>query len=286
MKLCRFNSGRFGVAVDGGVVDVTEIVEGALAGARYPFPQHDAFIAALPTCKAAITDAAARAVPLALDGIRFDLPVANPGKIVAAPVNYAKHLEEVRDQPELNHANAAHMRQIHEIGLFLKANSSLIGPSEPVRIGQPDRRNDHEIELVAIIGREGKNIAACDALDYVAGYAVGLDMTVRGPEDRSFRKSLDTYTVLGPWLVTSDELPDPFGLDFELKVNGLVRQRANTRDLVLGVPELIAFASSFYTLHPGDLLFTGTPEGVGPVTPGDRMDAWIDQVGTMSIAVE
>jgi 2-keto-4-pentenoate hydratase/2-oxohepta-3-ene-1,7-dioic acid hydratase in catechol pathway len=177
------------------------------------------------------------------------------------------------------------MRQIREIGLFLKATSSLIGPSDPVRIAFPDRRNDHEIELVAVIGRPGRNIRAEDALAHVAGYAIGLDMTVRGPEDRSFRKSIDTYSVLGPWLVTADELPDPSGLELELTVNGETRQKANTRDLVLSVPELIAFASSHYTLHPGDLLFTGTPEGVAPVAAGDRMVARIEGIGAMTVDV-
>ncbi|MBB3948100.1 2-keto-4-pentenoate hydratase/2-oxohepta-3-ene-1,7-dioic acid hydratase in catechol pathway [Rhizobium skierniewicense] len=191
----------------------------------------------------------------------------------------------MRDQVDLHHGNEAHMRQIRDIGLFLKASSSLIGPSDRVVIGKPERRNDHEIELAVVIGRIAKNVPAAEALDYVAGYAVALDMTVRGPEDRSFRKSLDTYSVLGPWLVTADELPDPACLDFELTVNGLTRQKANTRDLVLSVSELIEFASSFYTLHPGDLIFTGTPEGVGPVERGDRIVAGIDGVGSITIDV-
>src|SRR5207302_2075817 len=105
--------------------------------------------------------------------------------------------------------------------------------------------------------------------EHVAGYCIGFDITVRGPEERSLRKSIDGYTVLGPWLVTADEVKDPAALDLELKVNGETRQRANTRDLIIPIPELIAFASSFYTLMPGDVLLTGTPEGVGPIGPGD-----------------
>jgi 2,4-diketo-3-deoxy-L-fuconate hydrolase len=108
---------------------------------------------------------------------------------------------------------------------------------------------------------------------------------VRGPEDRSLRKSIDTYTVLGPWLVTSDELADPSALDLSITVNGEPRQRANTRELILGVPELIEFASSFYTLFPGDVLLSGTPEGVGPIRPGDVMLARIDGIGEMQVHV-
>ena len=108
---------------------------------------------------------------------------------------------------------------------------------------------------------------------------------MRGPEERSLRKSIDGYTVLGPWFVTADEVSDPAGLDLELKVNGEARQRANTRDLIIPIPELIAFASSFYTLIPGDVLLTGTPEGVGPIAPGDVLDASISGIGTMRVRV-
>jgi len=153
--------------------------------------------------------------------------------------------------------------------MFLKANSALVGPSEGIPIRFPDRRNDHEVELVMVIGKAGSNIAQADALDYVAGYCLGLDMTVRGREDRSFRKSVDGYAVLGPWLVTADELPDPDAVPISLAVNGEVRQNSNTSQLIYNCRRLIEFASEFYTLYPGDLVYTGTPEGVGPVKAGD-----------------
>ena len=100
--------------------------------------------------------------------------------------------------------------------------------------------------------------------------AIGLDVTIRGSEDRSLRKSADSYTVLGPWLVTADEIPDPGALDLEIAVNGERRQKSNTKYLILGVAELIELASSFYTLYPGDVVLTGTPEGVSPIKPGDQ----------------
>src|SRR5262249_30671802 len=104
-------------------------------------------------------------------------------------------------------------------------------------------------------------------------------------EERSLRKSIDSYTVLGPWMVTSDELSDPSDLDLALMVNGHIRQKANTRDLIIGVADLIAFASSFYTLMPGDVLLTGTPEGVGPIVAGDMISAEIARIGRMEVAV-
>ena len=121
--------------------------------------------------------------------------------------------------------------------------------------------------------------------DYVAGYAIGLDITIRGSEDRSFRKSADSYSVLGPWLVTADEIPDPGTLDLEIAVNGERRQQSNTRYLILGVAELIELASSMYTLYPGDVIFTGTPDGVSPIVAGDRIVATIESIGTMHVAV-
>jgi 2-keto-4-pentenoate hydratase/2-oxohepta-3-ene-1,7-dioic acid hydratase in catechol pathway len=128
-------------------------------------------------------------------------------------------------------------------------------------------------------------VSANQALRHVAGYCIGLDITVRGSEDRSMRKSSDTYTVLGPWLVTADEIPDPSALDLSITVNGERRQKGNTRDLILSVPELIEWASSFYTLLPGDILLTGTPDGVGPIRPGDLMHARIDRIGDMDVHV-
>jgi 2-keto-4-pentenoate hydratase/2-oxohepta-3-ene-1,7-dioic acid hydratase in catechol pathway len=137
-----------------------------------------------------------------------------------------------------------------------------------------------------VIGKRADRIEPDKAFEYVAGYCIGLDITVRGPEERSLRKSIDTYTVLGPWLVTADELADPSQLSLRLSVNGQVRQNANTRDLIIDVPHLIAFATGFYTLLPGDVLLTGTPEGVGPIKPGDVIQSEISRVGAMTTPVQ
>jgi 2-keto-4-pentenoate hydratase/2-oxohepta-3-ene-1,7-dioic acid hydratase in catechol pathway len=110
-------------------------------------------------------------------------------------------------------------------------------------------------------------------------------MTVRGPEERSFRKSVDSFAVVGPWVVTADELTDPSALAIELSVNGEPRQRANTRDLIVDVPGLIEMASRFYALLPGDIILTGTPAGVGPVVPGDVIVASIEGIGSMRVQV-
>jgi 2,4-diketo-3-deoxy-L-fuconate hydrolase len=281
VKLCRF-AGKLGLT-DGTLVRDVTAAAASLSSHRYPLPTHDPFIAALERLREPIMSAARNARALPVADVALLSPVANPGKIMGAPVNYAKHLEEARADAGIHHQNR--VDEIQRAGLFLKATSSMVGPSEGVRLRHATRRNDHEVELVAVIGRTADRVDAAQALDYVAGYCIGLDMTTRGPEERSLRKSIDSYSVLGPWLVTADEIPDPGNLEVSLTVNGELRQRANTRELVLGIPQLIAFASSFYTLYPGDILFTGTPQGVGPVQAGDVMRATIQGIGSMEVKV-
>lgn len=282
MKLCRFDGNRLGVVQGEVLRDVTAVTD-ALPALRWPLPPGDLLIAQLPALLPRIAELAATAPAVPLAGVRLDSPVANPNKIIAAPVNYHKHIEESRADPGIHFGSD--VKAIDHYGLFLKANSSLVGPSAGVPITRPDRRTDHEIELAVIIGQGGYRIPEERALAHVAGYAIGLDMTIRGTEDRSYRKSFDGFTVLGPWLVTPEEVPDPDNLDFRLEVGGEVRQQSNTRHLIFGVRKLIAFASAAYTLFPGDILLTGTPEGVGPVKPGDVIRCWIERIGEMTVAV-
>ncbi len=284
MRLCRFGDGRLGVVEGALVRDVTPALD-VLPGLRYPFPRHDVLIENLNDVVARVRTIAADAPTIPLDGLALLSPVANPGKLIAAPVNYQKHLDEVRGDAQLHNNNPGHTLTIHNAGVFLKATSSLVGPGEGVVIRTADRRTDHEIELAFVIGRTACRVSRSEAMQYVAGYAIGLDITIRGSEDRSFRKSADSYSVLGPWLVTADEIPQPGLLDLELSVNGERRQQSNTRYLILGVAELIELASSFYTLYPGDVVFTGTPEGVSPIEPGDKIVATIATIGTMEVNV-
>ena len=282
MKLCRFNDNRLGLVEGDRVKDVTAALD-VLPPARYPLPGYDLMIAHLPQVRAAAEKLAKDAKSVALADCKLLSPVANPGKIVAAPVNYKKHLEEAQSDPELHHQNK--IAEIQRVGLFLKATSSLAGASEGIEVRHADRRTDHEIELVAIIGKKADRVKREDAMQHIAAYCIGLDITVRGPEERSLRKSIDSYSVMGPYLVTADSVTDPSNLDFELTVNGEPRQKANTRDLIIGIADLIVFASAYYTLMPGDLLMTGTPDGVGPIKPGDVIDARIDQLGAMQVKV-
>ena len=284
MRFCRFGDGRLGLVEDSVVRDVTAALD-VLPSHRYPFPTHDLFIANLDRVIDRVRAIAANSPPLPLNGLQLLSPVANPSKIIGAPVNYQKHLDEVRSDAQLHHDNQAHTAVIHKIGLFLKASSALAGPSDGIALRKLDRRNDHEVELAVVIGKRANNVSRADALRFVAGYSIGLDVTIRGPEERSLRKSADTYAVLGPWLVTADEIPNPGDLNLKISVNGEERQNSNTKYMILGVPELIEFASAFYTLHPGDVIMTGTPEGVSPIQPGDSVLATIEKIGAMEVQV-
>lgn len=290
MKLCRFGKNQIGlVDAEAGVVrDVSGVLK-LLPAVRYPVPRGDLLIANLPKIKAAAAKLAKRAKPIPLAKVKLLAPVANPGKIIGAPINYVDHVAEAQADKGIGHGRDFSNAEIARWGMFLKAGSSLVGPSEGVAIRKPfttmENRNDHEIELVAVIGRKGNRIRREDALKHVVAYTIGLDMTLRGPQFAGFRKSIDTYAVLGPWIVTADEFGDPGDVGLTIAVNGEKRQDSRTKHLVYDIPRLIEFASSFYTLEPGDLLYTGTPAGVGPVKAGDVMTAAIERIGTMSIAV-
>ena len=288
MKICRFNDNRLGlVDVEANEVrDVTAALK-VLPKVSYPLPHGDLMMANFAKVKREITRLAPRAPKKKLSSVKLLAPIANPGKIIGAPINYAKHIDEARKDAEIHAGGLKRLMStpIGKWGLFLKANSALVGPSEGVVRRFPRRRTDHEVELAVIIGRKGTNIKYKDALNYVAGYAIGLDMVIRGSEVQSFRKSVDTYAVLGPWMVTKDEIKDPDDLDLEIRVGKTLRQSSNTSNLIFDVRRLIEFGSSFYTLYPGDVIMTGTPEGVNRVKPGDVMHATIEKIGSMDVKV-
>ena len=278
MRICRFDRDRLGLVQGDEVLDVTKALD-AIPAQRWPLAQGDPFILHFRKVLAAARKLAPKAKRKKLAKVKLLSPVPNPGKIIGAPINYNDHVAESIKDPGIAHGRTNIQRGIGEWGLFLKAGSSLIGFGEEIRLRWPERRNNHEVELALVIGKEGNKIPREKALEHVCAYAIGLDMTVRGPELQCFRKSIDTYSVLGPWLVTADEIGDPNHLDLSIEVNGELRQSSNTKHLVYDVERLIEFGSSMYTLHPGDVIMTGTPAGVSPVRPGDALHAYVEGVG-------
>lgn len=272
MRLALFNKGRLGLVDGYELVDVTEQLAGSgTPGAAGALHQHIETAARGDATEIDLTGCAR--VPLAEAVLEAPLP--RPGKIVGAPVNYLDHKAEME-----------YTTSVADLGVFLKANSSVIGPGQDILLPYTDKRTDQEGELGVVIGRTATHVSADDALDHVFGYTCVLDITVRSGEDRSTRKSFDTFTPIGPWVVTADEIPDPDTLDLRCDVGGTTRQRTNTADLIFGVRELIAYTSSVMTLHPGDVIATGTPAGVGPLSHGDRVVLEIEQVGRLEVGVD
>ena len=292
MKLALFDDNRLGVVTasgdaDGVVVDVSD----ALPWPHDPDPLTAGWWRALCRDFAALApalDAAARrGTPRPISEVSLRAPVLAPSKVLAAASNYGDHVAEMHVVQErtLGRVEAWMMN----FDVFLKAPSSVVGPGAdivlPRDVVAAGHEVHHESELVVVIGRGGKDIPVESAMDAVLGFTAGLDITVRSAADRSRRKSYDTFSPVGPWLVTRDELGDGGNLDIRLTSGGEVRQSVNTRDMLTPVAQIVAYASRIMTLNPGDILFTGAPPGVGPITAGEKLDMTISGIGSMTVAV-
>ncbi|UED87999.1 fumarylacetoacetate hydrolase family protein [Streptomyces profundus] len=291
MKLVLFDDHRLGV-VDGTgerarVVDVTD----ALGWPHDPDPLTAGWWRRLcrdfPEARGRLAEAAEAGESRPLETVRLLAPAVNPSKIVACACNYADHVAEMHGVQERTLGGVESWMM--DFDVFLKSPSSLSGPADdivlPEEIVAAGQEIHHESELVIVVGTGGRDIPEARALDHVLGYTLGLDITVRSAADRSRRKSYDTFSPLGPVLVTADEIGDPGALEILLDVNGGKRQHVNTRDLLTPVPAIVSYASRMMTLLPGDLIFTGAPPGVGAIEPGDTVRASITGVGAMTLAV-
>ena len=220
------------------------------------------------------------ALPQVPAGTRFGPCVAGTGKFICIGLNYADHAAESGLKVPL------------EPIIFMKATSAIVGPHDDVMIPRGSEKTDWEVELAVVIGTRAKHVTEAEALAHVAGYAVTNDVSERAFQtERSGQwtkgKSCDTFGPIGPWLVTRDEVADPQDLAMWLTVNGVKRQDGSTRTMVYGVAHLVSYLSQFMTLHPGDVISTGTPPGVGmgmkpPVylRDGDVVELGIAGLGT------
>jgi len=273
VRLARYDNGRIGVVTARGIVDVTDAA--GVDPLAWPPIDPTRLVADFDRLRPALERAAAEGTPIPVSQVKLLTPIPWPNKVVAFPVNYHAHGAEM----------GAGYRATNQ-GFFLKPNSSLSGAGEPVVLPDlPGREVHHESELAIVIGKTARNVARADWKDYVFGYACLLDMVVRGREERVARKAYDTFCPVGPWITTADEVPDPTALRMRLWVDDELRQDANTRDLVLDIPGMIEMASAVMTLYPGDIIATGTPEGVGPVVAGEKIRIEIDHCGEMIVDV-
>lgn len=274
MKIAVYDSGagpRIGIVLGDRIVDAG--LEGPLMDHLEDWSRHAARLASLDP---------ADGRPLA--EVRLLAPIPRPGKIFAIGLNYADHIAESgMGTPE---------RQVW----FTKAQTSVNGPFDPVQASKVSPTLDYEAEMVAVIGRRGKHIAREDAAAHIFGYCVGNDVTERAWQHAtpqwSLGKSFDTHAPFGPWITTGDEV-DPHALDIRCTVNGEERQASNTRHLVFDVFDQVAHLSQAMTLEPGDVIFTGTPGGVGAamtprrfLRPGDVVRVEIESLGAIENRVE
>ena len=220
-----------------------------------------------------------------VDG-RILAPISRPGKVICIGLNYRDHAAESGMEPP------------PEPVVFNKFPQTVIGPEELIKIPAVCKEVDYEAELVAVIGKKGRRIPKADALQYVAGYMNGNDVSARDWQIHKpgkqwlLGKTPDTFAPCGPWLVTADEVPQPENLGIRLRLNGQTLQNSTTKELIFGIAELVAYVSQITTLEPGDLIFTGTPPGVGmarkpPIflKPGDVCEVEIDGLGVLKNSV-
>jgi 2-keto-4-pentenoate hydratase/2-oxohepta-3-ene-1,7-dioic acid hydratase in catechol pathway len=208
-------------------------------------------------------------------GIKL-MPPLIPTKIIGLGWNYAKHKKELKcsdDKPIM----------------FLKPSSAVIGPDDSIILPKASKHVEHEIELGIVIGKTGKNISADKANDYIAGYTIILDITARDLQWGARKKGdpwdvckgFDTFAPIGPGIVPKKFVPDPGNLSLELKVNGKTKQRSNTSDMLMKPEEIVSYVSEYMTLELGDVIASGTPEGVGPIKDGDVIESTIEKIGYM-----
>ncbi|MGF9664186.1 fumarylacetoacetate hydrolase family protein [Arthrobacter crystallopoietes] len=283
MKLAVFNDNRIGLVRDGLVRDVTHLAPAEFGS--WPEQRMNWIIRNWTTVEGLVEDAAAGAGRPVEEVI---LRAANPAppQVFAIPANYKAHLGEIGKRSITKGGRTA-----REVGFFLKAAGSLSGAGEPIELPAGSaRRFDHECELAVVIGKAGRNIRREDAMEYIFGYSCLIDLTMRiepgeFEEDRSLRKSFSTFTPVGPWLVTADEVGEVDELRSRLSVNGEERQSARIGDMIVGIAESIELISSVVGIQPGDVIASGTPQGVGPLVPGDVVEIGIDRIGSMKLDV-
>jgi 2-keto-4-pentenoate hydratase/2-oxohepta-3-ene-1,7-dioic acid hydratase in catechol pathway len=292
MRLVCFGDYRIGVLTDAGIHDVSAAVPGWQPGDVYAMNR---LIGGGEALRPAIQQAAEQARATPVEGVRLRAPVPCPTHLLAAPVNFRAHQAEMREQGfgrVPGSGSAAGGDTAETLGFFMKATGSITGASDPIELpmhNHADRRFDHEGEIAFVIGKEARGVSPEDATRYIFGYTIVIDATMRGTPERSEervqRKSYYSFSPMGPCLTTADELSDWTKLNVKLWLNGEQRQDANATDMIVNIPNLLSRASHVLPLRPGDVYTTGSPPGVGRITPGDRVEVEAPGIGRMTLAV-
>ena len=291
MKICHYNANEAGV-VQG---DKVHPVGPALVKAKYVRDGYTMVevVTALANesgAMACVNDAIKSASPLPLASVKLLAPLTNPPSLWAAAANYRAHQAEMKIK--MGSADRAELTKDELMAeFFLKPTSSIIGPGDTVVLPKISKDVDFECELCAVIGKKARKVSEERALDYVFGYTICWDLSQRDPwgrgrhNTRNIRKGFDTFTALGPWIVTKDEVEEPQNLSINVEQNGKPAMTAHTSDMICGIRDHIRFLTSCLTLRPGDLITTGTPAGVKKLADGDRLKGTIEKIGSMELNV-
>ena len=291
MRLCHYNANEAGAVVGDRVYAIGEALTSA-GHLRAGYTMLDV-VQALdgdPAAMRCAQDALRGGRALPLRSVKLLAPILNPPSIWAAASNYRDHEAEMREK--MGSYDRAHFSKDELMAeFFLKPTSSIVGPGGPLILPSISKDVDFECELCAVIGTSARRVTEERALDHVFGYTMLWDFSQRDPwgrgrnNTRNIRKGFDTFTGLGPWIVTRDEIEDPQDLAIRVEQNGKLEMSAHTGDMICTLREHIRFLSGVLTLRTGDLIATGTPAGVRKLSDGDRLKGSIDKIGEMEIEV-
>jgi 2-keto-4-pentenoate hydratase/2-oxohepta-3-ene-1,7-dioic acid hydratase in catechol pathway len=291
MKLCHYAPGRAGIVAR----DRVHPIGDALVKAGHLRDGHTMLevieaLANRPAALAAARECLASGASVPLSSVKLLAPIVNPPSIWAAAMNYRDHQAEMRERVKAaDHSQLAGDDLMAEF--FLKPVSSIVGPGGPVILPRMAKHVDFECELCAVIGTTARRVTEERALDHVFGYTMCWDFSQRDPwgigrsNTRNIRKGFDTFTGLGPWIVTRDEIPDPQDLSFTVEQNGRPVMKAHTGNMICSLREHIRFLSGVLTLGPGTLITTGTPAGVSQLADGDHLKGAMDGIGEIEFDV-
>jgi 2-keto-4-pentenoate hydratase/2-oxohepta-3-ene-1,7-dioic acid hydratase in catechol pathway len=292
MKICHYNSNQAGAVVDDKVYPIGDaLVKAGHVRSGYTMLEVIDALANNSVAMQCARDAAQGAGSLPLNSVKLLAPITNPGSLWAAAANYRAHQEEMRGRVgAVDRASKTGDELMAEF--FLKPTSSIIGPNDTIILPKISKLVDFECELCAVIGKRARRVTEDQALDYVFGYTICWDISQRDPwgkgihNTRNIRKGFDTFSALGPWIVTKDEVGEPQNLSIKVLQNGKEAMTAHTSDMICGLREHIRFLTSCLTLRPGDLITTGTPAGVSKLNHGDHLHGTIEKIGSMELNVK
>jgi len=292
MKLCQYDEHQAGAVRGERVFPVgAALVAAGHLRRGYSMQEVIEALANRPQAMQCAREAEDEKKSIPLGSVRLLAPIENPPSIWAAAANYRAHAAEMlaaSGGPDRSRLGKDELMA----EFFLKPSSSIIGPGGTILLPKISKDVDYEAELCAVIGTRARRVSEAQALEHVFGYTICWDISQRDPwgrgrqNTRNIRKGFDTFTALGPWIVTRDELPEPQDVRIEVELNGRPAMTAHTGDMICGLRDHIRFLSNVLTLRPGDLITTGTPAGVAKLAPGDKLRGRIERIGEMTLNVE